>query len=98
MDSASRICICNPVLVLFIDQYLTANNELQTSLSISDERNMAWAGRSDAKELRKALNQYLNQQYHTHNVAPTYIDDLSEIKPPPHFMMMRAMSLLGGLH
>ena len=26
---------------LFIDPYLTANNELQTSLSISDERNMA---------------------------------------------------------
>ena len=65
---------------LFIDQYLTANNELQTSLNISDERNMAWAVRSDAKELRNALNQYLNQQYHTHNVAPTYIDDLSAIK------------------
>jgi len=65
---------------LFIDQYSTANNELQTSLNISDERNMAWAVRSDAKELRNALNQYLNQQYHTHNVAPTYIDDLSAIK------------------
>ena len=65
---------------LFIDQYLTANNELQTSLSISDERNMAWAVKSDAKELRKALNQYLNQQYHTHNVASTHIDDLSAIK------------------
>ena len=65
---------------LFIDQYLTANNELQTSLSISDERNMAWAVRSDAKKLHKALNQYLNQQYLTHNVASIYIDDLPAIK------------------
>jgi len=65
---------------VFIDQYLTANNELQTSLSISDERNMAWAVKSNAQELRKAFNQYLNQQYHTHDIAPTYIDDLSAIK------------------
>ena len=65
---------------LFIDQYITVNNELQTSLSISDEKNMAWAVRDDAKELHKALNQYLNQQYLTHDVSSVYIDDLPEIK------------------
>ncbi len=65
---------------LFIDQYLIANSELQTSLSISDERNMAWGVRSDAKELHKALNQYLNKQHLTHNVASIYIDDLPVIK------------------
>ena len=65
---------------LFIDQYLNANSELQTSLSISDERNIAWGVRSDAKELHKALNQYLNKQHLTHNVASIYIDDLPVIK------------------
>ena len=65
---------------LFIDHYLTADNDLQTSFSISDERNMAWGVRSDAKELHKALNQYLNKQHLTHNVASIYIDDLSAIK------------------
>ena len=47
---------------LFLDQGLTSDHELQTSLSLSDERNMAWAVRSDAEELHKILNQYLNQQ------------------------------------
>ncbi len=65
---------------LFLDQGLISHHELQTSLGLSDERNMAWAVRSDAEELHKILNQYLNQQHLTHNVASVYRSDLPEMK------------------
>ncbi len=65
---------------LFLDNYLPEDKELQAHFSISDERKMAWAVRSDAKDLHKTLNQYLNQQHLTHDVATTYFDDLSSIK------------------
>ena len=65
---------------IYIDRYLTSDNKLQTSLRITEERNMAWAVRSDAEKLHKSLNQYLNQQHLTHNIASTLIGDLPEIK------------------
>ena len=65
---------------IYIDRYLTSDNELQTSLRITEEKNMAWAVRSDAEKLHQSLNQYLNQQHLTHNIASTLIGDLPEIK------------------
>lgn len=65
---------------LFLDTYLPVNTELQASFNLSDVRSMAWAVRKDAGELHKTLNQYLNQQHLTHDVATTYFDDLSLIK------------------
>ena len=65
---------------LFLDTYLPMNSELQAGLGLSEERHMAWAVRSDAEELYKSLNQYLNQQHLTHDVATVYFDDLSLIK------------------
>ncbi len=65
---------------LFLDTYLTLNTELRANFSLSSERKMAWAVRTDAEELHKTLNQYLNQQHLTHDVATTYFDDLSFIK------------------
>ena len=65
---------------LFLDTYLPLNTELQASYSISEQRNMAWAVREDSEQLHKSLNQYLNQQYLTHNIASTYFEDLSLIK------------------
>ncbi len=65
---------------LFLDTYLPSNSELQANFSLSGERNMAWAVRTNAEELHKTLNQYLNQQHLTHNVATVYFEDLSLIK------------------
>jgi membrane-bound lytic murein transglycosylase F len=65
---------------LFLDAYLPLNTELRADYSLSEQRNMAWAVRTDAEELHKSLNQYLNQQYLTHNIASTYFEDLSLIK------------------
>jgi peptidoglycan lytic transglycosylase F len=65
---------------LFLDNYLPLNSELQANFSLSNERNMAWAVRTDAEELHKTLNQYLNQQHLTHDVASIHFDDLSSIK------------------
>lgn len=65
---------------LFLDTYLPENSELKASFSLSDEKSMAWAVRASDKQLHKILNQYLNQQSLTHNVATTYFDDLSQIK------------------
>jgi peptidoglycan lytic transglycosylase F len=65
---------------LFLDTYLPSNSELQANFNLSDERSMAWAVRADAEELHKTLNQYLNQQHLTHDVATIYFEDLSLIK------------------
>lgn len=65
---------------LFLDIYLPSNSELQANFSLSEERSMAWAVRIDAEELRKTLNQYLNKQHLTHDVATIYFEDLSLIK------------------
>lgn len=65
---------------LFLDTYLPLNTELQANFSLSEQRNMAWAVRKDSDQLHKSLNQYLNQQYLTHNIASTYFEDLSLIK------------------
>lgn len=65
---------------LFLDTYLPLNTELQANFSLSTERKMAWAIKSDAEELHKTLNQYLNQQHLTHDVATIHFDDLSTIK------------------
>jgi len=65
---------------LFLDTYLPLNTELQASFSLSNERQMAWAVTTGNTELYKTLNQYLNQQYLTHDIATTYFEDLSLIK------------------
>ncbi len=65
---------------LFLDTYLPLNSELQSNFSLSNERNMAWAVRTEANELHKTLNQYLNQQHLTHDIATIRFDDLSLIK------------------
>lgn len=65
---------------LFLDTYLPLNTELQANFSLSEQRNMAWAVREDSQELHTSLNQYLNQQYLTHNITSTYFEDLSLIK------------------
>ena len=65
---------------LFLDTYLPLHSELRADFDLSPKRTMAWAVRADAKNLHKTLNQYLNQQYLTHNISSTYFDDLSEIK------------------
>ncbi len=65
---------------LFLDTYLSSNSELQANFSLFKERNMAWAVRTDAGELHKKLNQYLNKQHLTHDVATVYFEDLSLIK------------------
>lgn len=65
---------------LFLDKYLPANTELRANYDLSEQRSMAWAVRSNDQELFEKLNQYLNQQHVTHNLASTYFDDLSSIK------------------
>jgi len=65
---------------LFLDAFLPLNTEFQANFSLSDEREMAWAVRTDDKELHKTLNQYLNQQHVTHDVASIRFDDLALIK------------------
>lgn len=65
---------------LFLDKYLPHNAELQANFELSDQRRMAWAVNSNAEDLHKSLNQYLNQQYLTHNIASIYREDLSLIK------------------
>jgi peptidoglycan lytic transglycosylase F len=65
---------------LFLDKYLPSHTELQANFNLTDERRMAWAVRSVAEELHKTLNQYLNQQHLTHNIASVYFEDLSSIK------------------
>jgi peptidoglycan lytic transglycosylase F len=65
---------------LFLDAYLPVNTELQANFSLSNERSMAWAVRTDASELHESLNQYLNKQHLTHDVASIHFDDLSTIK------------------
>jgi peptidoglycan lytic transglycosylase F len=65
---------------LFLDTYLPLDSGLQASFSLFNERKMAWAVRTDAGELHKTLNQYLNKQHLTHDVATVYFEDLSSIK------------------
>ena len=65
---------------LFLDAYLPTDSDLQANFSLSNKRNMAWAVRADAGDLHKTLNQYLNQQYLTHDVASKYFEDFSSIK------------------
>jgi peptidoglycan lytic transglycosylase F len=65
---------------LFLDAYLPLNTELQANFSLSNERNMAWAVRNGAGELHKILNQYLNKQHLTHDVATIRFEDLSSMK------------------
>ncbi len=65
---------------LFLNKYLPANAELQANYDLSEQRSMSWAVRSDNQKLFEKLNQYLNQQHVTHNLATTYFDDLSSIK------------------
>lgn len=65
---------------LFLDKYLASNPELQADFNVSEQRSMAWAVRSDAGDLHKTLNQYLNQQHLTHDVASVYFEDLPSIK------------------
>jgi len=65
---------------LFLDTYLPLNTELQANFSLTDERKMAWAVKTDDKELYKTVNQYLNKQHLTHDVASIHFDDLSLIK------------------
>ena len=65
---------------LFLDNYLPKDTALRAEFNITPVRNMAWAVQADAKDLHESLNQYLNQQYLTHDIATTYFDDLSTIK------------------
>lgn len=65
---------------LLLDKYLPLNTELQASFSLSEQKRMAWAVNSDAQELHRSLNQYLDQQYLTHNIASVYFEDLPLIK------------------
>ncbi|HIF50634.1 MAG TPA: transporter substrate-binding domain-containing protein [Thiotrichaceae bacterium] len=65
---------------LFLDAYLPTDSDLQANFSLSNKRNMAWAVRADAGDLHKTLNQYLNQQYLTHDVVSKYFEDFSSIK------------------
>ena len=65
---------------LFLDKYLPSNSGLQATYELSEQRRMAWAIRSDASELYKSLNQYLNQQSLTHDITSVYFDDLASIK------------------
>lgn len=65
---------------LFLDTYLPLNSELQANFSVSEQRNMAWAVNQGSEDLHKSLNQYLNQQYLTHNITSTYFEDLPSIE------------------
>ncbi len=65
---------------LFLDKYLPSNSELQANFSLSEQKRMAWAVNSDAEELHKTLNQYLNQQHLTHDIASVYFEDFPSIK------------------
>ncbi len=65
---------------LFLDKYLPSNAELQANFNLSEQRRMAWAVSSDAGELHKTLNQYLNQQHLTHDIASVYFEDFPSIK------------------
>jgi peptidoglycan lytic transglycosylase F len=65
---------------LFLDKYLPSNSELQANFNLSDQRSMAWVVRSNAEDLHKTLNQYLNQQHLTHDIASVYFEDLPSIK------------------
>lgn len=65
---------------LFLEKYLPSNSELQASFDLSEQRRMAWAVSSDAEDLHKTLNQYLNQQHLTHNIASVYFEDFPSIK------------------
>lgn len=65
---------------LFLDKYLPSNSELQANFNLSEQRRMAWAVSSDAEELHKTLNQYLNQQHLTHDIASVYFEDFPSIK------------------
>lgn len=65
---------------LFLEKYLPSNSELQANFDLSEQRRMAWAVSSDATDLHKTLNQYLNQQHLTHNIASVYFEDFPSIK------------------
>ena len=65
---------------LFLDKYLPSNSELQANFNLSEQRRMAWAVSSDAEELHKTLNQYLNQQHLTHDIASVYFENFTSIK------------------
>ncbi len=65
---------------LFLDKYLPSNLELRASFNLTEQRRMAWAVRNDAEDLHKTLNQYLNQQHLTHDIASVYFEDLPSIK------------------
>jgi peptidoglycan lytic transglycosylase F len=80
---------------LFLDTYLPVNSELEANFKLSDSRSMAWAVRSGANELHKNLNQYLNQQYLTHDVATTYFEDLSSLKERG---ILRVITTAGSSH
>ena len=65
---------------LLLDKYLPLNSELQSSFNLSEQRQMVWAVNNDNKDLHQSLNQYLNRQHLTHNIASIHLDDLSSIK------------------
>lgn len=65
---------------LFLEKYLPSNSALQANFDLSEQRRMAWAVSTKAEDLYKTLNQYLNQQHLTHNIASVYFEDFSSIK------------------
>lgn len=65
---------------LFLEKYLPSNSELQANFDLTEQKRMAWAVSSEAKNLHKTLNQYLNQQHLTHDIASVYFEDFSSIK------------------
>lgn len=65
---------------LFLESYLPLNTALSADFNLTEKRKMAWAVRTSNKVLYKTLNQYLNQQYLTHDVASIYFEDFPDIK------------------
>jgi len=65
---------------IFLDEQRTLNYELQASLSLTNNRSMAWAVSRNSKDLHKILNQYLDKQHLLHGSTSIHYDDLPSIK------------------
>ncbi len=65
---------------LFLKHYLPYHQELKSEFSLTSNRNMAWAVKSEADDLQAKINTYLGQQHVTHDVTSVYFDDLGGIQ------------------
>lgn len=64
----------------YVQEILAYQEQLKSTFAVSGDRAIAWGVRPDAKQLKQALNHFINQQKLSFVQQPLYKEDLPKLK------------------